>query len=195
MQYIYIGHLDISVSTVKDILILADKYCMDDVVRVCLQWVPANLNTDLVYELCRLNEMNLAIQPELSEIMVDSLMASRRLFFCTVRDARFKQLSLSIVQTWLSRDDPPVTSEAETLELALSWASGRPNDLKALLRAVRIQQEIELPSSLVTQLLADLQVLRTPNAPPPLGLTANTNTRSDGSGEQHTDNGERHRHR
>lgn len=52
----------------------------------CLQWVSGNLCADLVFDLGRLVELNLTVQPELSERLVDALMGSRRLFRATVRE-------------------------------------------------------------------------------------------------------------
>lgn len=56
LRYIYLGEVEGLGEISKDLLILADKYCMEDLSVICQQHLIDNLRLDNAQEICNLGQ-------------------------------------------------------------------------------------------------------------------------------------------
>jgi len=123
LKFVYLNTLQIDSTNVKALLLIADKYDIEDIVRHCLQWMQDHFTANIFF-----NFLTFRLS-RFQQLLWQSLLLalrSRRNFTLVTEDpdGRWEQLPVSFVEALLSSDELPVVSEAEVLHLLARWASG-----------------------------------------------------------------------
>lgn len=124
IRFIYTGQIDINHLNVAGILTLADKYCIDEVLDLCLKYVRDNFDPSTFFTFYNCTALNTSFQEKLKEQLMLALRIRRNLFAVT-QDERWQDLPIDFVEEILSQDDLPISSEAEVLTLIGHWVGGR----------------------------------------------------------------------
>eukprot|EP00403_Amphidinium_massartii_P005530 CAMPEP_0178374658 /NCGR_PEP_ID=MMETSP0689_2-20121128/2489_1 /TAXON_ID=160604 /ORGANISM="Amphidinium massartii, Strain CS-259" /LENGTH=526 /DNA_ID=CAMNT_0019994633 /DNA_START=16 /DNA_END=1593 /DNA_ORIENTATION=+ len=159
LRFLYTGQIEINTSNAPGLLALSDKYCIDDVLDLCLKFVQLHFSADLFFNLYSLSLLNTSFQEKLKEQLMAAL--TRRRNFCAVtQDRRWAALSIDFVEELLSHDDLPVMSEAEVLGLIDSWtsASGNRQDTRRLLGTFRKGESVSVHISEIEAVVKALGV-------------------------------------
>lgn len=140
IRFIYTGHIDINRGNVARLLALADKYCIDEVVDLCLKHIKDNFDADMFFNFYNFTTLNSAYQDKLKDQLMSTLRQRRNL--CSITDdPRWAELPIELVEVILSQDDLPISSEAEVLALIAQWIGSHrrsKHQLARLLGAFRI---------------------------------------------------------
>lgn len=143
IRFLYTNQVDINRMSVAGLLMLADKYCIDEVVDLCLKFIKENFDSDIFFTFYNFTTLNSAYQEKLREQLMASLHQRRNLCAITA-DPRWRELPIELVEIILSQDDLPIASEAEVLTLIAQWLGAGPQvrkrgrqDLARLLGAFR----------------------------------------------------------
>eukprot|EP00446_Apocalathium_sp_SHHI-4_P019684 CAMPEP_0177279828 /NCGR_PEP_ID=MMETSP0367-20130122/70040_1 /TAXON_ID=447022 ORGANISM="Scrippsiella hangoei-like, Strain SHHI-4" /NCGR_SAMPLE_ID=MMETSP0367 /ASSEMBLY_ACC=CAM_ASM_000362 /LENGTH=389 /DNA_ID=CAMNT_0018736519 /DNA_START=4 /DNA_END=1169 /DNA_ORIENTATION=- len=124
IKFVYLNTCHVDHSNVKAMIKLADKYGIEDIVTLCLQWMQDNFTADLFYQFLSFE----LTSPRFGRLLRQSLrlaLRSRRHFSqVTAEDTQWEQLPVSFIEALLSGDELPIVSEAEVLHLLARWAKG-----------------------------------------------------------------------
>mmetsp|Transcript_38141 Transcript_38141/g.119002 ORF Transcript_38141/g.119002 Transcript_38141/m.119002 type:complete len:542 (-) Transcript_38141:87-1712(-) len=163
IRFIYTHQVDIGRVNVAGLLMLADKYCIDEVVDLCLKYIKDNFDADIFFTFYNFTTLNSAYQEKLREQLMAALSQRRNLCSIT-EDARWRELPIELVEVILSQDDLPIASEAEVLMLIAQWLGGdrgqgrRKQDVARLLRAFRKCENVWVRVSDIGALMGALGV-------------------------------------
>ncbi|CAE7222324.1 ppiA [Symbiodinium microadriaticum] len=125
IRFVYLNTCHVDQSNVKALLHIADKYCIEDIVKHCLQWMQDQFTAGLFYHMLTVKMSN----EHFGRLLWNSLLKalrSRRHFSLVTADAEehFEKLPVSFVEALLSSDELPVVSEIEVIHLIARWAKG-----------------------------------------------------------------------
>mmetsp|Transcript_109166 Transcript_109166/g.305219 ORF Transcript_109166/g.305219 Transcript_109166/m.305219 type:complete len:569 (-) Transcript_109166:82-1788(-) len=120
LRFVYTNQLDIDRANVVGLLTLADKYCIDDVLDLCLKYIKEHFDADMFFQFCTFTSLNSAYFEKLKEQLMSAL-HQRRNMCLIAEDERWQELPVALVEAILSQDDLPITSEAEVLTLIVQW--------------------------------------------------------------------------
>ncbi|CAE7525967.1 BTBD2 [Symbiodinium natans] len=125
IKFVYLNTCHVDQSNVKALLHIADKYCIEDIVKHCLQWMQDQFTAGLFYHMLTVQMSN----EHFGRLLWNSLLKalrSRRHFSLVTADAEehFEKLPVSFVEALLSSDELPVVSEIEVIHLIARWAKG-----------------------------------------------------------------------
>ncbi|CAE7243245.1 Klhl7, partial [Symbiodinium sp. CCMP2592] len=125
IRFVYLNTCHVDQSNVKALLHIADKYCIEDIVKHCLQWMQDQFTAGLFYHMLTVQMSN----EHFGRLLWNSLLKalrSRRHFSLVTADAEehFEKLPVSFVEALLSSDELPVVSEIEVIHLIARWAKG-----------------------------------------------------------------------
>lgn len=123
IRFTYTNQVDINRINVAGLLMLADKYCIDEVVDLCLKYIKENFDADIFFTFYNITTLNSAYQDKLREQLMAALRQRRNLCSIT-EDFRWRELPIELVEVILSQDDLPIASEAEVLMLIAQWLGG-----------------------------------------------------------------------
>lgn len=142
IRFVYLSTCNVDDSNVKALMLVADRYNLEDVVKHCLQWMQEHFTTNLFFNFLTFK----LSQPRFQQLLEQSLLLalrSRHHFTLLTEDpgCRWEQLPVSFVQALLGSDELPVVSEAEVLHLLSKWAAG------AIMRQESESGEIKSPPS------------------------------------------------
>mmetsp|Transcript_93399 Transcript_93399/g.166144 ORF Transcript_93399/g.166144 Transcript_93399/m.166144 type:complete len:521 (+) Transcript_93399:36-1598(+) len=146
LRFIYTNQVDVNRMTVAGLLILADKYCIDEVVDVCLKYIKENFDADIFFTFYSIATLNSAYQDKLKDQLKTALRQRRNLCAIT-EDVRWKQLPIGLVEDILGQDDLPISCEAEVLTLVSRWLDGnscREEEVTRLLRSFRKGENVQV---------------------------------------------------
>merc|ERR1719247_89803 len=168
IRFIYTGHIEIKDANVGSLLTLADKYCIDEVLELCLKYLQNSFDTDAFFSFYNIATLNSAFQERLKEQLMGALKQRRNL--CSVtEDERWRDLPVEYVEEILSMDDLPISSETEVLTLISHWGSGgskEPSDITRLMACFRRCESLQTPISEIESMMQamgyDLFSPRTP---------------------------------
>lgn len=149
LRFIYTGHIEITRNTVGGLLVLADKYCIDEVLDQCLKFVQAHLCPDTFFAFFSFTLLSTTFQDKLRELLLGSLKVRRHLCAVT-EDPRWRELPADFVEELLAQDDLPIASEAEVLTLVAHWAGGQQRsrqDVQKLLATFRKCESLQVKVS------------------------------------------------
>lgn len=138
LRFIYTNQVDINEHTVVGLLTLADKYCIDEVVNLCLKYVKDNFDADMFFTFYDITTLNSTYQAKLKDQLMSAMLLRRNL--CAITDdPRWEELPVSLVESILRQDDLPIASEAEVLTLIAKWIGDKKKqeDVVRLLRCFR----------------------------------------------------------
>jgi hypothetical protein len=155
IKFIYTGQIDINPNNVGGLLSLADKYCMDDVVELCLKFLKENFDADSFFSFYNFTALNTAFQDKLKEQLMGALKLRRNLCAVT-EDERWRELPVECIEEILSMDDLPISSEAEVLTLIAHWGCGQrsePRDITRLMGTFRRCEGLRVPISKIEVLM------------------------------------------
>lgn len=142
LRFLYKGNIDVNMDIVPTLLSLSDKYCIDEVVDICLKHLKDNFNADVFFTYNNFATLNSTYHQKLKDQLMDALKRRRNL--CTVtEDPRWQEMPVSIVVEILSQDELPISSEAEVLTLMAQWIGNNPRskeEVAQLLGALRMQR-------------------------------------------------------
>eukprot|EP00930_Biecheleria_cincta_P026288 TRINITY_DN18548_c1_g1_i1.p1 TRINITY_DN18548_c1_g1~~TRINITY_DN18548_c1_g1_i1.p1 ORF type:complete len:782 (-),score=120.18 TRINITY_DN18548_c1_g1_i1:182-2527(-) len=131
IKFVYLSSCHVDKTNVKALIHIADKYCIEDIVRHCLQWWEDNFTSALFFQL-----LDFRLSHEhFGKMLRQSLMRvlrSRRHFSLITADAdeQWEKLEAkqpgvfeaSFVEEMFSCDELPVVSEMEVIYLLARWA-------------------------------------------------------------------------
>lgn len=122
IKFVYLGTCQIEDSNVKALLLVGDRYNIEDIVRQCLQWLQEHFNADIFFSFLSVRLSHF------QQLLCQSLLLvlkSRRHFELVTEDSdgRWDQIPVSFLEALLSSDELPVVSEEEVLHLLARWAS------------------------------------------------------------------------
>mmetsp|Transcript_52402 Transcript_52402/g.125176 ORF Transcript_52402/g.125176 Transcript_52402/m.125176 type:complete len:545 (-) Transcript_52402:53-1687(-) len=166
IHFIYTGHVDINTQNVAGILTLADKYCVDEMMDMCLHFLSQNFSADVFFAVHCLTPLSTSFREKLKDQLMSAL-RHRRCLCLVSEDERWQDLPADFVEEILSQDDLPITSEAEVLRLIAHWGEGpdrSPREVKRMLRTVRKSDSLSVHISDLEALMAqvlDLEVFST----------------------------------
>lgn len=120
VKFMYTGHIDIGNHHVAQLLTLTDKYCLDEVVDLCLRYLKDNFDAEMFYTFHNFSALNAACQEKLREQLMAALQQRKNL--CAVTEhPGWPELPIDTVEVILSKDELPVSSETEVLTLITQW--------------------------------------------------------------------------
>jgi len=125
IKFVYLNTCQVDHANVKAMMHVADKYGIEDIVKLCLQWVQDHFNADLFYHFLTFATSSKRFGPLLRESLILALHSRRH--FLLVTDGpkgAWEQLPVCFVEALLSSDELPVVSEMEVLRLLARWAKG-----------------------------------------------------------------------
>eukprot|EP00929_Paragymnodinium_shiwhaense_P089099 TRINITY_DN49338_c0_g1_i1.p1 TRINITY_DN49338_c0_g1~~TRINITY_DN49338_c0_g1_i1.p1 ORF type:complete len:559 (+),score=101.17 TRINITY_DN49338_c0_g1_i1:82-1758(+) len=159
IRFIYTGQIDIHKATVAELLCLSDKYCIDEVIDLCLKYIRENFDADMFFTFYRYMALSSAYQERIRDHLLSRL--RQRRYFCAIsEDSRWSDLPLALVEEILSQDDLPLASEAEILSLIVKWwgtGQGRcRQDMARLLSTFRKAENIYVRTTDVYRLVQAL---------------------------------------
>lgn len=125
IRFVYLNTCHVDQGNVKALMHIADKYCIEDIVKHCLQWMQDNFTVGLFYHLLTVQMSH----EHFGRLLWNSLLKalrSRRHFALVTADAEehFEKLPVSFVEALLRSDELPVISEIEVIHLIARWARG-----------------------------------------------------------------------
>ncbi|CAK9117615.1 unnamed protein product [Durusdinium trenchii] len=114
IRFVYLNTCHVDQGNVKALMHIADKYCIEDIVKHCLQWMQDNFTVGLFYHLLTVQMSH----EHFGRLLWNSLLKalrSRRHFALVTADAEehFEKLPVSFVEALLRSDELPVISEIE----------------------------------------------------------------------------------
>jgi len=121
LRYIYTGQIDVNIANVQGLLALADKYCIDEVLDLCLKFVQDKFDAETFFSFYNFTALKTSFGEKLKEQLMTAL-RQRRNLVAVSEDERWSELPVDFVEELLSLDDLPITSEAEVLRLIAHWA-------------------------------------------------------------------------
>jgi hypothetical protein len=124
LRFMYTSQVDINRGNVVGLLTLADKYCIEDVVDLCLKHVKDHFDADMFFNFFELTTFSSAYRDKLNDQIMSALQ-QRRHFCSVIEDPRWCSLPLESVEVILAHDNLPVASEAEVLTLIRLWIKPR----------------------------------------------------------------------
>mmetsp|Transcript_19500 Transcript_19500/g.42666 ORF Transcript_19500/g.42666 Transcript_19500/m.42666 type:complete len:556 (-) Transcript_19500:154-1821(-) len=120
LRYVYTSQIDVNRGNVAVLLPLADKYCIDEVVDLCLKHIKENFDADTFFDFYKFMTLSSNYQEKLKEQLKSALRQRRNL--CAITgDPRWKELPIDFAEEILLQDDLPVATEAEVLTLIVQW--------------------------------------------------------------------------
>eukprot|EP00929_Paragymnodinium_shiwhaense_P056804 TRINITY_DN28445_c0_g1_i1.p1 TRINITY_DN28445_c0_g1~~TRINITY_DN28445_c0_g1_i1.p1 ORF type:complete len:574 (+),score=81.25 TRINITY_DN28445_c0_g1_i1:53-1774(+) len=120
IRYIYTGHVYLSRGNVGGLLTLADKYCIDEVVDLCLKHIGEIFDADVFFNFYGFMSLHSAYQERIKDQLMGQL--RKRTHLCAIaEDERWSDLPIGVVEEILSLDELPIASEAEVLTLISRW--------------------------------------------------------------------------
>eukprot|EP00927_Polykrikos_kofoidii_P038693 TRINITY_DN33101_c0_g1_i1.p1 TRINITY_DN33101_c0_g1~~TRINITY_DN33101_c0_g1_i1.p1 ORF type:complete len:481 (+),score=72.38 TRINITY_DN33101_c0_g1_i1:75-1517(+) len=131
IRFVYLGNCVTDHSNVKALIQVADKYGIEDIVKLCLQWMQEHFSSQIFYQFLSIKLVSGRFRQLLRLSLLHALRSRR--YFASVTslagqveevDAAWEQLPVSFVESLLSSDELPVASEAEVLRLISRWAVG-----------------------------------------------------------------------
>jgi len=158
IRFIYRNQVEINQHTVLGILSLADKYCIDEVVDLCLKYIKDNFDADMFFNFYNITTLNSTYQEKLKDQLMNALQHRRNLISVT-DDPRWGELPLALVEMILLQDDLPITSESEVLTLIAQWMNShrrKAEDVTRLLGCFRKGDGIKVRISDVAYLIQTL---------------------------------------
>lgn len=125
IRFVYLNTCHVDQGNVKALMHIADKYCIEDIVKHCLQWMQDNFTVGLFYHLLTVQMSH----EHFGRLLWNSLLKalrSRRHFALVTADAEehLEKLPVSFVEALLRSDELPVISEIEVIHLIARWARG-----------------------------------------------------------------------
>lgn len=162
IRFIYTSQLNLNHSNVCAVLTLADKYCVDEVLDLCLKFVSQNFNADAFYQFYNFMVLNTSYQARLKDQLMTSLKRRKNLCMIT-SDRRWSGLPVEFVEEILSADDLPIASEAEALAMISRWVGSDCNakskdDAVRLLGCFRCCDSLQLKVAELEPLLRILEL-------------------------------------
>lgn len=160
LRFIYTGQIDIKGCNVAALLTLGDKYCIDDLVDLCLKYIRDSFDVDTFFKFYNFATLNSASFEKLKEQLMASLRQRRNLCAIT-EDLRWSELPIAFTEEILSQDDLPIASEAEVLTLIVQWIGLQrrsKQDVRRLLGAFRKAQNLVVRVSDIGYILEALGV-------------------------------------
>lgn len=160
IRFVYTGQIDINGGNVAALLTLSDKYCIDDLVDLCLKYIRESFDVDTFFKFHNFATLNSASFEKLKEQLLAGLRQRRNLCAIT-KDVRWSELPIEFVEEVLSQDDLPIASEAEVLTLIVQWIGVRRRsyqDVRRLLRAFRKAQSLVVRVSDIGHIIQALGV-------------------------------------
>jgi len=124
LRFMYTNHIEVKHHNVAGLLTLADKYCIDEVMDICLKFIKDNFDSDIFFAFYNFTALDSAYQDKLREHLMAALRQRCNLWSIT-EDQRWQELPVAIVELILSQDDLPIESEAEILTLIARWLKGK----------------------------------------------------------------------
>mmetsp|Transcript_58899 Transcript_58899/g.164544 ORF Transcript_58899/g.164544 Transcript_58899/m.164544 type:complete len:565 (-) Transcript_58899:83-1777(-) len=160
VRFIYTGHIDINGTNVASFITLADKYCVDEVVDLCMKYVRENFDADSFFLFHNFITFNSTYQEKLKEQLMLSL--QKRSNLCSItEDPRWSDLPINVVEEILSLDELPIESEAEVLTLIVQWIGGQKRsakDVASLMSAFRLRENVWVHVNDISKLMKALGV-------------------------------------
>jgi len=131
IKFVYMNTCHVEQANVKALIQAADRYGVEDIIRMCLQWIHENFTPNLFYSFFTFSLLNEKFQQLVWQTLLFAL-RSRRHFMLVTEDAagRWEQIPVCFVEALLSLNELPVVSEAEVLQLLSRWASGKLSALR-----------------------------------------------------------------
>jgi len=131
IKYVYMNTCHVDQGNVKALMQSADRYGIEDIIRLCLQWMHDHFTADRFYNFLTYNLSSERFRNLVWQSLLLAL-RSRRHFMLVTEDGegRWEQLPVPFVEALLSANELPVVSEAEVLQLLARWASGRLSHLR-----------------------------------------------------------------
>lgn len=125
IKFVYLNTCQVDHTNVKAMMHVADKYGIEDIVKLCLQWLQDHFNADLFYHFLTFETSSKRFGPLLRESLVLALRSRRHFLLVTDGpEGAWEQLPVCFVEALLSSDELPVVSEMEVLRLLARWAKG-----------------------------------------------------------------------
>lgn len=128
IKFVYLNTCHVDHNNMKALMLVADKYGIEEIVKLCLQWIEDNFTAVLFYQTLSYRLQRERFQTLLRRSLLNALRSRRHFSLVTEGSAAtggsWEQLPVSFVEALLSRDDLPVVSEAEVLHLLARWAKG-----------------------------------------------------------------------
>lgn len=126
LKFVYLNTCLVDHANVKALVLVANKYGIEDIVRHCLQWMQEHFTADLFYHFLSFRLPNERFQQLVRQSLLTSL-RSRHHFTMVHEDKqnRWEQLPMDFVEALLNSDYLPVVSENEVLHLIARWVHGR----------------------------------------------------------------------
>ncbi|CAJ1392203.1 unnamed protein product, partial [Effrenium voratum] len=158
LRFIYTNQVDVNEHTVLGLLTLADKYCIDEVVTLCLKYVKDNFDADMFFTFYNITTFNSTYHDKLKDQLMSAMLLRRNL--CAITDdPRWEDLPVGLVESILRQDDLPIACEAEVLTLIAKWIAGRKKreeDVTRLLRCFRRGDSVRVRVSDIAALMQAL---------------------------------------
>ncbi|CAE8607418.1 unnamed protein product [Polarella glacialis] len=125
IKFVYLNTCDVDQNNVKALMHIADKYCIEDMIKHCLKWMQDHFTATLFYHALTFQLCNERFGDLLRQNLQRAL-RSRRHFTQVISDStgQWENLTVSFVEAMLSEDELPVVSEMEVLHLLARWARG-----------------------------------------------------------------------
>merc|ERR1719215_818244 len=124
IKFVYLNTCHVDHANVKALLRIADKYGVEDIVILCLQWLQENFTADLFFQFLSFELKSARFGRLLRQSLRQALRSRRHFSAVTGAGSHWEQLPVSFLESLFSGDDLPVVSEAEVLHLLSRWASG-----------------------------------------------------------------------
>eukprot|EP00419_Tripos_fusus_P008410 CAMPEP_0172675300 /NCGR_PEP_ID=MMETSP1074-20121228/13189_1 /TAXON_ID=2916 /ORGANISM="Ceratium fusus, Strain PA161109" /LENGTH=699 /DNA_ID=CAMNT_0013492753 /DNA_START=266 /DNA_END=2363 /DNA_ORIENTATION=- len=125
IKFVYLNTCNVDHANVKAMMHVADKYGIEDIVKLCLQWVQDHFNADLFYHFLTFKTSSKRFGPLLRTSLMTTLRSRRHFLLVTDGpEGAWEQLPVCFVEALLSSDELPVISEMEVLRLVARWAKG-----------------------------------------------------------------------
>lgn len=128
IKFVYLNTCHVDHTNMKALMLVADKYGIEEIVKLCLQWIQDNFTASLFYQTLSYRLQRERFQTLLRRSLLYALRSRRHFSLVTEGSAAtggsWEQLPVPFVEALLSSDDLPVVSEAEVLHLLARWANG-----------------------------------------------------------------------
>lgn len=158
VRFIYTSNIEITHVNVGGLVTLADKYCIDEVLELCLKFVRENFDADAFFNFYNFTAVNSAFQERLKEHLMTALKERRNLCLMT-EDARWCELPVENIEEILSMDELPISSETEVLTFIANWGNGGSKDttdVARLMGSFRRCDNLRIPISEIETLMQAL---------------------------------------
>merc|ERR1712023_61164 len=122
LKFVYLNTLHLDQSNVKALIVIADKYNIEDIIVQGLQWMHDHFSASIFFNFLTFRLTQEHFQKLLWQNLLSAFRSRRHFTLVTEHpDGLWEQLPVSSVKALLGSDELPVQSEAEVLHLLTRW--------------------------------------------------------------------------